>query len=130
MMFEKILDEESIESEFKEIDGFGRLKGAVTFTKDKIVKKGSYNIFGLMVDGYEIHNGITKKRCKSAKNLYGTFIHGLFDNDSMRAYIFKEINPDYQGYNFKEYKKNAIAEFADHIDKNINMPLIIDALYD
>lgn len=130
MMFEKILDEETIESKFKEVDGFGRLKGAVTFTKEKIVKKGSYNIFGLMVDGYEIHNGITKKRCKSAKNLYGTFIHGLFDNDAMREYIFKEINPNYQGYNFKEYKKNAIAEFAEHIDKSINMSLILDALID
>ncbi|MDF1876260.1 cobyric acid synthase [Sulfurimonas sp. SAG-AH-194-L11] len=130
MMFQRILDEESIESSFKEVIGFGRLKGDVHFTQEKIVKKGSYNIFGIMVDGYEIHNGITKKRCKEAKNLYGTFIHGLFDSDAMRYYIFSKINPNYKGYNFKKYKKDAIAEFALHIDKSINMQLIVDALDD
>lgn len=130
MMFEKILDEEKVESKFKEVAGFGRLKGEVTFTKEKIVKKGSYNIFGIMIDGYEIHNGITKKRCKEAKNFYGTFIHGLFDNDDMREYIFKSINTNYQGYNFLEYKKDAIAEFASHINKHIDMQKIVDALTD
>ncbi|MDF1878624.1 cobyric acid synthase [Sulfurimonas sp. SAG-AH-194-C20] len=130
MMFEQILDDEKVESEFKVVTGFGRLKGAVTFAQEKIVKKGSYNIFGMMVDGYEIHNGITKKRCKEAKNLYGTFIHGLFDNDVMREYIFKQINENYKGYNFKEYKKNAIAEFSQHIDKHIDMQVVIDALND
>jgi len=130
MMFERILDSQKIESNFKEIHGFGRLKGDVTFVKEKIVKKGSYNIFGIMVDGYEIHNGITKKRAKEKKNFYGTFIHGLFDSDSMREYIFKKINPNYEGYNFKVYKKNAIASFASHIDENINMQVIIDALHD
>ncbi len=128
MMFERIIDTEKIESDYKEVKGFGRLKGDVTFAKEKIVKKGSYNIFGIMIDGYEIHNGITKKRCKEKKNFYGTFIHGLFDNDSMREYIFQEINPDYKGYNFKKYKKDAIAQFASHIDENINMQAIVDAL--
>ena len=35
-----------------------------------------------MVDGYEIHNGFAKKKSKKSKNLYGTFVHGLFDNDT------------------------------------------------
>jgi len=130
MMFEKILDEEKVESEFKEVTGFGRLKGTVTFSKEKIVKKGYYNIFGIMVDGYEIHNGLTKKRCKETKNFYGTFIHGLFDSDPMREYIFKNINPNYKGYNFKKYKKDAIAKFTAHIDEHIDMKRIRDALND
>jgi len=130
MMFEKILDEQGIESEHKEVSGFGRLKGSVTFAKEKVVKKGEYNLFGIMCEGYEIHNGLAKKRCKSAKNLYGTFIHGLFDNDILRSAIFKEINPDYKGYNFKKYKKDAIAAFASHINKHVNISHIVDALND
>ena len=130
MMFEKIIDPEGIESEHKEVTAFGRLKGEVTFVQEKVVKKGSYNIFGIMVDGYEIHNGITKKRCKEAKNFYGTFVHGLFDNDAMREYIFKSINTNYQGYNFLEYKRDAIAAFASHINKHIDMQKIVDALRD
>ncbi len=128
MMFERILDEDGIESEVKETLGFARLKGDITFAKDKVLKKGSYNLFGIMCEGYEIHNGIAKKRCKSAKNLYGTFIHGLFDNDALRDALFREINPLYKGYNFKEYKKKAIAEFAEHINSHIDMPYVIKEL--
>ena len=128
MMFENILDNEAIESDTKEVQGFGRLKGDVSFVKEKIVQKGSYNICGIMLDGYEIHNGVAKKRCKEAKNLYGTFIHGLFESDAMREKIFHTLNENYKGYNFKEYKKNAIADFAKHIDYHVDMEYIIKEL--
>ena len=128
MMFENILDNEAIESDTKEVQGFGRLKGDVSFVKEKIVQKGSYNICGIMLDGYEIHNGVAKKRCKEAKNLYGTFIHGLFESDAMREKIFHTLNENYKGYNFKEYKKNAIADFAKHINYHVDMEYIIKEL--
>ena len=128
MMFEKILDPENIESEHKEIEGFGRLKGEVAFQKEKIVKKGCYNLFGHMVDGYEIHNGIAKKRSKKKENLYGTFIHGFFDSDEIRYKIFSEINSAYKGYEFKTYKAKEIKRFADHIDKHIDINHILGAL--
>ncbi len=128
MMFERILDEHSVESKTRETLGFARLKGDISFAKEKVVKKGSYNLFGIMCEGYEIHNGLAKKRCKSAKNLYGTFIHGFFDNDTLRNAIFQEIDHEYNGYNFKEYKKKAIAEFAEHINTHIDMPRIIEAI--
>jgi len=128
MMFERILDPLKIESDAKETKGFGRLKGEVIFQKEKIVKKGSYRLFKRIVDGYEIHNGIAKKRCKAKKNLYATFIHGLFDSDEIRDLIFSEINPNYQGYNFKELKADAIKEFASHIEAHIDMDKIEKAL--
>ena len=124
MMFEKILDPFNIESEYKEIIGFARLKGEVVFQKEKIVQKGCYNLFGTMVDGYEIHNGTTKKRAKRKKNIYGTFVHGLFDNDALRYSIFSELNENYRGYNFKEFKKDAIRDFAEHIEKYVDINLI------
>ena len=130
MMFEHILDHLSIESEHKEISGFGRLKGEVVFAEEKIVKKGTYNLFGFMVDGYEIHNGTAKKRAINKKNLYATFVHGLFDSDEIRYKIFSEINPKYEGYNFKKYKAKAIKKFASHIDKHIDMDFIENELYE
>ncbi|MFT5835762.1 MAG: adenosylcobyric acid synthase [Sulfurimonas sp.] len=128
MMFEKILDPLKIESDAELTLGFGRLKGEITFQKEKIVKKGTYRIFKHVVDGYEVHNGIAKKRCKANKNLYATFIHGLFDSDEIRELIFKEINQNYKGYNFKEFKLQAIKEFASHIDEHINMDKILNLL--
>ena len=130
MMFEKIVDPLHIESEHDEISGFARLKGEVTFQAKKIVQKGSYNLFGIMVDGYEIHNGITRKRAKEKRNLLGTFVHGLFDSDALRYRIFHEINANYRGYNFKEFKHKSIAEFAKHIDKYVTIKKIKEALYE
>jgi adenosylcobyric acid synthase len=128
MMFEKILDPFEVESEHKEIAGLGRLKGEVVFEKEKIVKKGTYNLFGVMAEGYEIHNGTTKKRAKSKKNICGTFVHGLFESDVLRLEIFKEINTGYQGYNFKNYKAEAIAAFCEHINTHVDMNKIIKEL--
>jgi len=124
MMFEKILDPLGVESEQKEVFGFARIKGEVTFKEQKIVQKGCYNLFGIMVDGYEIHNGVAKKRVKKKKNLYATFVHGLFDNDAIRYKIFHKINSEYKGYNFKTYKADAIKNYALHINKHIDMDFI------
>ena len=128
MLFERILDPLEIESKTKEVAGFKLFKGDIVFQKDKIVKKGCYNLFGTMVDGYEIHNGTTKKRAKSRNKLYGTFVHGLFDNDELRYKIFSTIDENYKGYNFKEFKAKSIDEFAQHIEKFVDVDYIIEQL--
>jgi len=128
MMFETILDPHSIESQNAEVRGFGRFRGEVLFEREKVVQKGCYNLFGVMVNGYEIHNGITKKRAKKKKNIYGTFVHGLFDSDALRYKIFSELSDSHRGYNFKEFKAEAIDAFATHIEKHIDMKSIIKSI--
>jgi len=128
MMFEQILDPFNIESQHKKVKGFGRFKGDVVFQKEKIVQKGCYNLFGTMVKGYEIHNGTTKKRAKSKKNLYGTFVHGLFDNDRLRYRFFSEIDSRYKGYDFQKYKAEAIESFAKHIERYVDIDNIEKSL--
>ena len=125
MMFENILDPYQIESDELCVKGIGRFKGDVRFEVEKIVQKGSYNLFGVMLEGYEIHNGVTKKRAKNKKNVYGTFIHGIFDNDEFRRRLFTLINPLYKGYNFKEFKSQSIEEFTRHIEQNIKLNTIL-----
>lgn len=124
MMFERILDPDAVESELKEVHGFGRIKGEVVFAKEKIVKKGCYYLFGSMIDGYEIHNAIAKKRVVKKKNLYATFVHGIFESDEFRYRLFYKIDETYEGYNFKEYKAEAIKEFAEHINLHIDLEFI------
>jgi len=130
MMFEKIRDPWHVESDTKKVKGFGRFKGDIVFEQEKIVKKGSYKLFGIILDGYEIHNGVAKKLAKKKKNLYGTFIHGLFDSDEFRHKIFSKVDKRYKGYNFKKYKAKAIKNFALHIDKHIDMDYITKELND
>ncbi len=128
MLFENIIDENQIESSKKNVKGFERFKGNVHFQKEKIVQKGWYNQQGVMVRGYEIHNAVTKKRSKKKKNLYGTFIHGIFECDALRYKIFHAINKSYTGYNFTQFKQKAIAEFAEHIALHVNIDAIEKAL--
>ncbi|MEN4053678.1 cobyric acid synthase [Sulfurimonas sp. NWX79] len=130
MMFERLFDKESVESDKKSIEGFGRLRGDVVFQTNKVLTKGCYNLFGSMCSGYEIHYGIAKKRATKAKNFYGTFVHGFFENNTLRKRIFSEINPHYQGYDFQSYKKDTIAEFAQHINKHIDLDYILEKLHD
>jgi len=128
MMFEKLIDKEGVESDGISVNGFGRLKGEVVFQTNKVLTKGCYNLFDIMCNGYEIHNAITKKRAKKTKNFYGTFIHGLFENDALREKIFSKINPQYRGYNFHIYKQTAISNFADHIKEHIDLNYILKRL--
>ncbi|MBU1216560.1 cobyric acid synthase [bacterium] len=129
MMFERILDPLGIESGEKEVKGFGRIKGDVIFEAEKTVKKGLYKLFGHKIQGYEIHNAQAKNLATKKKNLYGTFLHGLFDNDGIRYEIFSQIDKNYQGYNFKEYKKQSIKNFAQHIEKHVDIDFIVQNLH-
>ncbi|WP_294931710.1 cobyric acid synthase [Sulfurimonas sp.] len=129
MMFERILDPECVESELQEVKGFGRIKSDVLFSKEKIVKKGCYYLFGDMIEGYEIHNGVAKKRVVKKKNLYATFVHGIFESDEFRYKLFSKIDENYAGYNFKEYKAKAIEEFAEHVEQHVDVDFIIDFLH-
>jgi adenosylcobyric acid synthase len=128
MMFEKILDPDGVESSKKVVKALARFKGEVIFKQEKVVKKGCYNLFGTMCNGYEIHNGVTKKRAKKGKNIYATFVHSLFENDELRYKIFNNINSNYKGYNFKEYKQKTISNYADFIDSYIDMEYLIKAI--
>ncbi len=128
MMHERIYDPDNIESEFHEIEGFGRFKGDVVFQKEKITKKGWYNLFGVMVEGFEIHHGVAKKRAKRKKRLYGTFVHGLFESDVLREQLFRSINPSYQGYNYKKRVAQRVEEFCMHVQEHIDFQAIKDAV--
>ncbi|MDF1882165.1 cobyric acid synthase [Sulfurimonas sp. MAG313] len=128
MMFEHILDPEQVESDNLDILGFGRFKGNIVFEKEKIVSKGKYNIFDLHISGYEVHSGIADTTSKMKDNLYGTFVHGLFDNDNLRNKLFSKINPSYKGYDFKQFKAASIKDFAEHINKHVDIDFIESAL--
>ena len=96
--------------------------------RKKKLKKGNYNIFELSINGYEIHNGYAKKIAIYKNNIYGTFIHAIFESDKLRYKIFSKINPNYKGYNFKKYKTKTIKSFTKHIDKHVDMSHIQEVL--
>ena len=128
MLFENIVDAKKIESENIRTKGLAYFKGDITFKKKKVVKKATYKLFNSEVKGYEIHNGVTKKLAQRKKNIYGTFVHALFDSDAFRNKLFKEMNAKYKGYNFLQRKEESIRSFTQHIEKHIDMDYICSVI--
>jgi adenosylcobyric acid synthase len=93
MMFEKILDPFEVESNLKEIKGLGFIDDVIFLNHEKVVKKDRYHIFGRFVDGFEIHNGISQKYplLFEDKNIQGTFVHALFEDEKFKSYQKIEI---------------------------------------
>jgi adenosylcobyric acid synthase len=129
MMFGSIRDPEGIEAEKGSVvEGFGRLEGEVLFEKEKRVAKGTYGLFGLDVEGYEIHHGAGVPLALEGERFYGTFVHGLFDSDAFRKKLFSAVDPNYRGYDFQAYKTETIAGFAAHVEEAVDVGAIAEAL--
>ncbi len=113
MMFKNLLDPYYIESNQAITKGLGFIDDNIIFQKEKIVKKGEYTIFNKRVNGFEIHNGISKKYplYYQKGNIKGTFVHGLFDN-----------------IKFREYKKITIDSFVKEIKNRLDIKKIIEVI--
>lgn len=154
MLGEKIYDREGIESKKKEITGLGILAADTYFAREKILSqiKARELDSGIAVIGYEIHHGRTmlKKRTRpvfKAENkkrkyfdgaitedgrCWGTYFHGIFDNDTLRRNFLNKIRRK-KGLPVikKESKYNPDMEFnklARLVRSNINMDLLYKIL--
>ena len=83
MMFCNIIDNNCVESHQPIVmQGLGFVDDDIIFQKEKILKKGNYKIFNSVVNGFEIHHGISKKYplWYQKDNIKGTFVHGIFED--------------------------------------------------
>ena len=126
MMFETLFDKYGVEEEPLTTEtGLDYIHETLSFEKVKTLEKGSYQQFDLVLQGYEIHHGSAAQSYFQKDNIYGTFIHGLFDNDNFRQLIFSEISSQYKGYNFKRFKDEKIASYCSFIKENIDLNYIL-----
>lgn len=131
MMFETLEDKYALENEKAVIEeGFALIPSSLIFEKEKILKKGLYELFDCKIEGFEIHHGVNKEYGLSyeKENFKGTFVHGIFDNDKFRTKLFKDINSSYVGYDFKEYKKDSINNFISQMKKHLDIDKLIEGL--
>ncbi len=156
MLGRKILDPHNVESSFKEIDGLGLLDIETVYEKNKItcqvigdVIKDSHLIKkeNRGIRGYEIHMGrsygdigvmrlrrlpdnIEVKDGSIKDNVFGTYIHGIFDNDTLRRDIInsirikKGLSPIPFTVRYSEIKETEISRVAHMVRENIDMNFI------
>lgn len=158
MLGEKIYDPHGIESPHKEVDGLGLLNIETTFEKEKTTCQIEGEVNGEWVNrligineklkGYEIHMGTSSgdiglfklRRLPSNPSLildgsingncWGTYIHGIFENDSFRRGIInslreqKGLSPVDSAIKYSEMKEKAIDALADIVKENMDMDFI------
>ena len=143
MLGEKLFDPNKTESNFTELDGLKLLSIETTFTENKFTRQVTISeenfifmdekICAKNLDGYEIHSGVTKNlnsKIIAQKNILGTYVHGIFDNDEFRRKILnlirrkKNLPPIESARNISAEKQKNYERLAKIVRENLNMSLL------
>ncbi|WP_297213384.1 MULTISPECIES: cobyric acid synthase [Thermodesulfovibrio] len=154
MLGDRIIDRHQIESSKTETRGLGFLSVETIFQPEKILTQVEGSLIeksSIKIKGYEIHMGesfgdmnlFKIKRLSYGKiiqegmiknNIWGTYIHGLFENDSFRRWLInrhrikKGLNPIDFTFSWKRLKESSIEKLADLVEKNVEMKHIEEIL--
>jgi len=111
-------------------DGLGIIDDEIVFCKEKLLKRGKYNVFGITLDGFELHEGISLKYPVSyhKDNIYATFVHEVFDSDEFRKFIFTKIDSSYKGFEFQRYKAQKIDDFMSVMKSHLDIEKLVQCI--
>lgn len=128
MMFKSLQDShtiENLEPIFEE--ALGWIDDVIVFETEKHLHQGSYTLFGHRIEGFEIRHGKSGSGITSFehRNIRGSFIHGVFENDNLRTALLRSINSEYVGYDFKQYKRSVINTFVNRCGERIDIERIL-----
>lgn len=143
MLGSKLFDPLHTESNHTELDGLGLLPIETTFTAEKFTRQvtlpsvnfdflGS-RIVSAKLDGYEIHSGASNlhgKKIIAAGNVFGTYVHGIFDNDDFRRQFLnavrrkKGLEPLDTTRNVRAEKQKNYERLARIVRDSLNMDLL------
>ena len=156
MLGKEIFDPHHIESSFEKTAGFEILDTVTTMEKVKYTHQVEKTLSkiespllegcnGLVVKGYEIHQGITKGNevnlttednliFIAKENSFGTYIHGIFDNGEFTRKFLNNIRrrkglaPIDESFSFTDFKEREYDKLADHLRANLNIEEIYKIL--
>lgn len=155
---QEILDKNGLESKKKKMRGLGILPLVSELYPGKVLSqvKARHISSAIEVSGYEIHHGrtqaaggqlpvflVTEFRNKKTKKeegsrtpdgrCWGTYIHGLFDNDIFRRDFLNSIRKD-KGWivldkGISHNPDKEIDKISDLVRRNINLDLLYDIVF-
>lgn len=148
MLGERICDPDKTETaEINEICGMGLIKTDTVFGGEKVQKQtcGKFGkicgmlsgLSGKEYRGYEIHhgrNGEIPPMVSGSSNVYGSYIHGIFDNSDICTEILKAVGTQkgldfseiqrFESVDIEKYKEEQYDKLANIVRENIDMKLI------
>ncbi len=147
MLGQSLCDEDGIEG-VKTAGGMGLLRTITTIQSEKIrsritgvlpdIQGGYEKLSNAAYEGYEIHMGITTKSNETehllfsyCDNVFGTYIHGIFDSADIRQAIYDIIGgrkgitgTDKPLIPMKKYKEKQYDLLADNLRHHLDMEKI------
>ena len=143
MLGKEIHDPYQIESEISFIPGLGILPHITTLSKEKVTEQCKFNFLDEKEEctGYEIHmgkstieggNALNKLKngktdgCFLNPKTWGTYIHGIFDNEMIIKHIVKASNNIElsKGFNYSDFKEEQYNKLAQHIRMHVDINYI------
>lgn len=156
MLGKVVKDPYSIESPIKELKGLGIFDAETVLEREKKLKQVKFNTIDNSLqdmEGYEIHMGKTtvyngvplfvvkdgmESRFEGVTILngrvFGTYIHGLFDNDNFRLNLLNRLREKKgmpikkRTFSYRIYKDRAYDRLASYIEESLDMDYIFSLL--
>lgn len=159
MLGKVVKDPYKTESSTGEVKGLGLLDMETVLERDKktyqveaVINSLQFTVHGSRIKGYEIHMGETVSNDKpfamitnrsgnpvrieegaisKDSNIWGTYIHGIFDNDEFRTWFLNGIRAAkgltvQNAVSFKEKKNEGIKRLAEAVSESVD----IERLYE
>ncbi len=143
----EIRDPHHVEGEIEVMPGLGLLPVVTTLSKEKRTVQCKFRFLDdpAQCQGYEIHMGETlhpgnsplctledhsPEGCFISPKLWGTYIHGIFDNSEIVEYILKHNGPELivPEFDYAQYKDEQYNKLAAHIRDNVDLQYIYSVL--
>lgn len=139
MLGQTIQDPLKIEGNQTEISGLGHLNVTTKIEPKKTLSNIKATYQTIPLTAYEIHMGKTEGPDRmrplfmkdnqpegaitKTGQIMGTYLHGLFKEDSFRTAFLQQINPDHTStISYGKDIENTLDQLATHLETNLNLP--------
>lgn len=150
MMGQEVCDPAHIESNIERLPGLGLLPVSTQIEGEKLTRQVRFRFQDSdeICDGYEIHMGATtpvKDTISSPLNIledkttdgyfvsskcFGSYIHGILDNQVVIDYLLAPYSDKLSGqpFDYKAFKEEQYNKLANHVRSHVNMELVYEIM--
>ncbi|WP_044202402.1 cobyric acid synthase [Flammeovirga sp. OC4] len=142
MLGNVVYDPHHVEGEKEEELGLGIFDIETTLSKSKqtVQQQFAFKNYDEVCEGYEIHMGETlvpeafalntmgdvKEGFFDGKLSWGTYLHGVFDNQVVVNELLKRKFPDAEALDYKTFKGEQFDKLADWVEENLEINKIME----
>lgn len=150
LMGQEVCDPNYIEGNIERLPGLGLLPVSTQIEGEKLTRQVRFSFLdtGEECEGYEIHMGTTiptdnapvspvnqiggdkKDGYFVSSNCFGTYIHGILDNQVVIDYLLAPYADKLsdEPFDYKTFKDEQYNKLADHVRSHVNMELVYEIM--